>query len=74
MGHSDQLAAHLRSHTYLYVKDIIACVKSSWSVTYSVLVGAIGFNVMVSPTKNRRLCQEKQTSRNKDSGWIITKN
>jgi transposase len=36
MEHSNQLAAHLRSHTYLYVKDIIAYVKSSWSVTYSV--------------------------------------
>jgi transposase len=34
--HSNELAAHLRSHTYLYVKDIIAYVQSSWSVTYSV--------------------------------------
>jgi transposase len=34
--HSDQLAKHLRSHTYLYVKDIIAFVKAAWSVTYSV--------------------------------------
>jgi transposase len=34
--HSNQLAAHLRSHTYLYVKDIIAYVKSVWAVTYSV--------------------------------------
>ena len=34
--HSNKLAAHLRSYTYLYVKDIIAYVKSTWSVTYSV--------------------------------------
>jgi transposase len=34
--HSNLLAAHLRSHTYLYVKDIIAYVQSTWSVTYSV--------------------------------------
>lgn len=34
--HSIELVAHLRSHTYLYVKDIIAYVKSIWSVTYSV--------------------------------------
>jgi transposase len=34
--HSNELVAHLRSHTYLYVKDIIAYVKSTWSVTYSV--------------------------------------
>src|SRR3989338_4484402 len=34
--HSNELAAHLRNHTYLYVKDIIAHVKSAWSVTYSV--------------------------------------
>jgi transposase len=33
---SDELAAHLRSHTYLYVKDIIAYVQSNWAVTYSV--------------------------------------
>ena len=33
---SNELAAHLRSHTYLYVKDIVAYVKSTWSVTYSV--------------------------------------
>lgn len=33
---SNELAQHLRSHTYLYVKDIIAYVKSTWSVTYSV--------------------------------------
>ena len=33
---SDELAIHLRTHTYLYVKDIIAYVKSLWSVTYSV--------------------------------------
>jgi transposase len=34
--HSNELVAHLRSHTYLYVKDIVAYVKSTWSVTYSV--------------------------------------
>ena len=34
--HSNELAAHLRSHTYLYVKDIIAYVKSAWSITYSI--------------------------------------
>ena len=34
--HSNELAAHLRNHTYLYVKDIIAYVHSAWSVTYSV--------------------------------------
>jgi transposase len=33
---SNKLAAHLHSHTYLYVKDIIAYVKATWSVTYSV--------------------------------------
>ncbi|NBP30258.1 MAG: IS630 family transposase [Flavobacteriia bacterium] len=34
--HSALLVAHLRNHTYLYVKDIVAYVKSTWSVTYSV--------------------------------------
>jgi len=34
--HSNELVVHLRNHTYLYVKDIIAYVKSTWSVTYSV--------------------------------------
>lgn len=34
--HSKELVAHLRTHTYLYVKDIIAYVQSTWSVTYSV--------------------------------------
>jgi len=34
--HSNELAAHLHSHTYLYVKDIIAYVRSTWSVAYSV--------------------------------------
>lgn len=33
---SSELVAHLRNHTYLYVKDIIAYVQSAWSVTYSV--------------------------------------
>ena len=34
--HSDLLVKHLQVHTYLYVKDIIAYVQSTWSVTYSV--------------------------------------
>lgn len=34
--HSNELVTHLCSHTYLYIKDIIAYVKSTWSVTYSV--------------------------------------
>lgn len=34
--HSNKLAVHLHSHTYLYVKDIIAYVQSTWRVTYSV--------------------------------------
>jgi transposase len=33
---SNKLVAHLRKHTYLYVKDIMAYVQSTWSVTYSV--------------------------------------
>lgn len=33
---SNELAAHLHNHTYLYVKDIIAYVQSNWPVTYSV--------------------------------------
>lgn len=33
---SEQLGKHLQSYTYLYVKDIIAYVQSTWSVTYSV--------------------------------------
>ena len=33
---SEQLRRHLRNHTYLYVKDIIAYVQSTWSMTYSV--------------------------------------
>jgi len=33
---SVQLEEHLRSHIYLYVKDIIAHVQSSYSVKYSV--------------------------------------
>lgn len=33
---SEQLRQHLQSHTYLYVKDIIAYVQSTWSITYSV--------------------------------------
>lgn len=35
-AHSNQLVKHLQSHTYLYVKDIIAYVQSTWSQTYSV--------------------------------------
>lgn len=34
--HSNNLVIHLRSHTYLYAKDIIAYVQSTWSITYSV--------------------------------------
>ena len=33
---SNELVAHLRNHTYLYVKNIIAYVQSNWPVTYSV--------------------------------------
>lgn len=33
---SAQLEEHLRSHTYLYVKDIMAYVQITWSVTYTV--------------------------------------
>ena len=33
---SNELVTHLRSHTYLYVKDIIAYVQSTWPVAYSV--------------------------------------
>lgn len=33
---SKRLEKHLQCHTYLYVKDIIAYVQSTWSVTYSV--------------------------------------
>ncbi len=33
---SEQLRQHLQSHTYLYVKDIIAYVQSIWSITYSI--------------------------------------
>jgi transposase len=33
---SEQLRQHLQRHTYLYVKDIIAYVQSTWSITYSV--------------------------------------
>ena len=36
MEQSEQLEEHLRIHTYLYVKDIIAYVKTTWSVAYSV--------------------------------------
>lgn len=36
MEQSEQLGQHLRNHTYLYVKDIIAYVQSTWSITYSV--------------------------------------
>jgi len=30
---SEQLRQHLQRHTYLYVKDIIAYVQSTWSIT-----------------------------------------
>lgn len=33
---SEQLKRHLQCHTYLYIKDIIAYVQSTWSITYSV--------------------------------------
>jgi transposase len=33
---SEQLKQHLQSHTYLYVKDIIAYVQSTWPITYSI--------------------------------------
>ena len=33
---SSQLEDHLRNHTYLYVKDIIAYVQATWAITYSV--------------------------------------
>lgn len=33
---SEQLRQHLQNHTYLYVKDIIAYVQSTWAVVYSV--------------------------------------
>ncbi len=33
---SVQLEEHLRSHTYLYVKDITAYVQTTWSVAYTV--------------------------------------
>ena len=33
---SEQLEEHLRCHTYLYVKDIIAYIQITWAVTYSV--------------------------------------
>lgn len=33
---SVQLEAHLRQHTYLYIKDIIAYVQSTWAITYTV--------------------------------------
>ena len=36
IGQSEQLRQHLQRHTYLYVKDIIAYVQSTWSITYSV--------------------------------------
>jgi transposase len=33
---SEQLAKHLQGHIYLYVKDIIAYVHSSWAIVYTV--------------------------------------
>lgn len=33
---SQKLEAHLQEHTYLYVKDIIAYVKATWAITYTV--------------------------------------
>lgn len=33
---SKELEEHIQCHIYLYVKDIIAYVKSTWNITYSV--------------------------------------
>lgn len=33
---SEQLKQHLQRHTYLYVKDIIGYVQSTWNIAYSV--------------------------------------
>lgn len=33
---SEKLEAHLREHTYLYIKDIIAYVQSTFGVIYTV--------------------------------------
>jgi transposase len=33
---SNELVKHLQNYTYLYVKDIIAYVQSTWRITYSV--------------------------------------
>jgi len=33
---SEQLEAHLRKYTYLYVKDIVAYVKFTWKISYTV--------------------------------------
>src|SRR5271170_5948053 len=35
-GQSEQLEAHLQTHTYLYVKDIIAYVQTTFGVSYTV--------------------------------------
>jgi len=33
---SAQLEEHLKSHTYLYVKDIVACVSAQFGITYTI--------------------------------------
>lgn len=33
---SQSLETHLQTHTYLYVKDIIAYIQSAWSITYKI--------------------------------------
>ena len=35
-GQSKKLAAHLESYTYLYVKDIVAYVRATFEVAYSI--------------------------------------
>jgi Predicted transcriptional regulator len=71
--HSDQLVKHLQSHTYLYVKDIIAYVQSTWSVTYSVPGMRNWLQRMVFPIRNPHLCQAKPMDSNNESGWLSTR-
>lgn len=70
---SEQLRQHLQRHTYLYVKDIIVYVQSTWSITIQFLVCAIGFNGIIFPIKNLHLCQERPMSNNSASGWRNTR-
>ena len=54
---SKKLEEHLQCHIYLYVKDIVAYVKSTWNITYSVpgrsrinlsgIIDVISHNVLV---------------------------